>query len=335
MKAIVLHGKDGNYRYEPNWPSPACPDGWAIIKVAYCGVCGSDIPRFASAGSYHHPMILGHEFSGVVCETSTGSLFKMGDAVAVSPIIPCGRCGGCLGMGPFHCESYQFLGSRNDGGFAEYCAVPESNLIKLESTQLLKAGCLVEPMAVGLHTVRRSGFTAGKKAVVFGAGPIGLVIGLWLRRFGAGQVTMVDLRERNNETARAMGFDTVNPTRTDMSSLDKVDYAFEAAGSGKAISDAVAMLKGRGTLTVVGRDTKDTVIPLRSFEALMRGEMSVLGCWGYDIRGEETFVSATLKEYKEHLEALISHTIPVEEAEQVIGDMCARKFEYCKVVISF
>ena len=332
MKAIVLHGKNGNFRYEENWPKPEKPTGWAIVKVSYCGVCGSDIPRFSKAGSYHHPIILGHEFSGTINEVS-GSTFKVGDPVAVSPIIPCGTCTGCRGMGPFHCEHYQFLGSRNDGGFAEFCAVPEENLIKLESVDVLKAGSLVEPMAVGLHVVRRSGFTGGN-TIVFGAGPIGLVVGLWLRELGAQKVIMADLRERNLETAKNIGFEIVNPADTNIQELGSFDYAFECAGSGKAIIDAVALLKGKGILTIVGRDINDTVIPRNIFEILMRKELSFLGCWGYDIRGEESLIANVLAKYAKALEDLISHTVPLEDAELVIRNMCARKFEYCKVVVS-
>lgn len=337
IKAIVLHGKGGNYRYEDSWLKPEKPDGWVLVKVAYCGICGSDIPRFSGDGSYHHPMILGHEFSGTVSEVTSGtSPFKIGDAVAVSPIIPCGSCAGCREMGPFHCEHYQFLGSRNDGGFAEYCAVPESNLIKLESDEILKAGCILEPMAVGLHVIRRSGFgAAGKNAIVFGAGPIGMVVGLWLKEFGAARVVMVDLRDRNIDAARNMGFETFNPVHKDISILGTFDYAFECAGSSKAICDAITLLKGKGTLTIVGRDVHDTVITHEKFEKLMRKEISLFGCWGYDIRGEENLLAQTLNKHAKKLESIISHTVPVEKVEQTIRDMCSGKFEYCKVVVSF
>jgi len=278
-------------------------------------------------------MILGHEFSGTVCEVS-GNKFKVGDPVAVAPIIPCGTCAGCREMGPFHCENYQFLGSRNDGGFAEYCAVPETNLLKLESAEILKAGCLVEPMAVGLHVVRRSGFSAGN-TIVFGAGPIGLVVGLWLRELGSQRVVLADLRSRNLETAKNMGFETVNPAAVNISELGLFEYAFEAAGSNKAISDAVALLKGKGVLTVVGRDTNDTVLQRSTLESFMRKELSFLGCWGYDIRGEEKLIAKTLAKYAKPLEGIISHTVPVEDAVQVIGNMCSGRFEYCKVIVSF
>jgi len=335
MKALVLHGKGGDYRYEPDWKNPDRPKGNVIVKVRYSGICGSDIPRLAQNGSYCHPIILGHEFSGTVFEADPESAFKNGEPVAVLPIMPCGVCEGCLTSGPFHCKNYQFIGSRNDGGFAEYCTVPEDNLLRLVNDKLLRAGSFVEPMAVGLHTVRRSGFVPGKTAVVFGSGPIGLMIGIWLREFGANRVVMADMREMNLNIARQSGFETMDISKENTLCPDGIDYAFEAAGSSKALSDAVDILKGLGTLTVVGRDVKDAVIPLKTFETLMRKELRLIGCWGYDMRGEHDFVSAALERNASAMELLITNEVSIENARQLICDMCNRKIEYCKATISF
>jgi len=338
MKAIVLHGGGGNYSYEANWKYPEQPDDWAIVKVAYSGICGSDIPRFASTGSYNHPKILGHEFSGLIESPADGSkLYKKGDPVAILPIIPCGECENCVigGQGPFHCKNYQFIGSRNDGGFAEYCAIPEKNLLRLPSVEALRAGSFAEPMAVGLNVVRKSGFKPGKTAIVFGAGPIGLVTGICIKEFGAHKVIMVDIRQKNIETAKSLGFETADLSKININEIDKVDYAFEAAGSGKALSDAVSILKPEGVLTVVGRDTKDTVISLKDFETFMRKELQLRGCWGYDVRGELDFLAGIIARRSKELEKLISHAIKIKETKNIIDDMCARKFEYCKVIIEF
>lgn len=170
MKALVLHGP-GSYRVESAWPDPILVPGWALIRVRQAGICGSDLPRFAVTGSYHHPMILGHEFAGTVETPALGSArFRTGDCVAVLPIIPCKACEGCQTGDPFHCRNYQFLGSRNDGGFAEYCLVPEENLFRLPAGVDFRAGAFIEPIAVALHVVRRSGFQKGESALVFGRG---------------------------------------------------------------------------------------------------------------------------------------------------------------------
>ena len=143
MKALVLHGPN-DFKVENDWPAPEAKEGWAVVKVAYAGVCGSDMPRFFKTGSYHHPMIIGHEFSGVVEVPAVGGSVPKGTPVAVMPIIPCGVCSGCKKTGePFHCKQYQFIGSRNDGGFAQYCLVPESNLLRLDSADNLLQGAFI------------------------------------------------------------------------------------------------------------------------------------------------------------------------------------------------
>ena len=125
MKAFVLYGPN-DYRLE-EYPTPCAKDDWAVVKVSYAGICGSDMPRFFQTGSYHSPMVLGHEFSGVICEAAPNGKLPVGTPVAIMPIIPCGTCDGCITYNePFQCERYQFIGSRNDGGFAQYCLVKET-----------------------------------------------------------------------------------------------------------------------------------------------------------------------------------------------------------------
>lgn len=336
MKALVLYDKGGKYGFEPHWPEPEQPDGWAIVKVAYCGICGSDLPRFASAGSYHHPMILGHEFSGYIEKPSRNSTLKKGDKVAILPIIPCGQCEWCRKDDPFHCKNYQFLGSRNDGGFAEYCAVPEANLFRLPEEMDVLEGSLIEPMLVALNTVRRSGFTPGKSAIVFGAGPIGLLVACWLRVFGASRVVVSDLREFSRDIARKCGFtDLYDPLTQPMESVGSFDFAFEAAGSAKALQSAISLLNVKGVLTVVGRDAGDTVIPVKLFEQLMRKELTICGCWGYKIAGEEAFLYQVLKSGQIPAKELVTHFIPPEDSPSVLNQILQRKLDYCKAVVDF
>lgn len=332
MKALVLHGP-GSYAFEPEWPMPTVPAGWSLVQVSYCGICGSDLPRFDYAGSYRHPMILGHEFSGTVVKPAENSCFQTGDPVAVLPIIPCGHCSNCArGFGAFHCEQYAFIGSRNDGGFAQYCAVPESNLLRLPSCDALKQGALIEPMAVALHAVRRSGFCAGKSVIVFGSGPIGMLIGMWLKNFGARRVVMADVRGVNLEIAQSAGLENTFDPKSGCPN-ETFDFAFEAAGSGIALRNAIDWLAHGTKLTVVGRDVHDTTIPKDCFENLMRKEITLNGCWGYDMRNEEPYLQHVFEQGIFMLEPLITREISLEEAPETISAMCAKSFPYCKVLV--
>ena len=332
MKALVLYGP-GSYRVEQAWPDPTPVAGWGLVRVHYAGICGSDLPRFAVTGSYHHPMILGHEFSGTVETPAAGSTrFRPGDRVAVLPIIPCGTCEGCRTGEPFHCSNYQFLGSRNDGGFAEYCLVPEQNMFRLPAGVDLRAGAFIEPIAVALHVVRRSGFQKGESALVFGAGAIGLLVASWLRVLGVSRVVIADVRDESLELARAMGFSEVfNPLRSEPSG--PFDALFEAAGSGTALLSAVACARDKASVTVVGRDVKDTVFPHAVFEKLMRKELTLRGCWGYNLRGEEDFLSAALDRKDIMVTPMVTHEVSLDEAPKTIVAMIERKFFYCKVIM--
>jgi len=335
MKALVLHGP-GDYRIHPDWHDPAVKPGWARVKVTYAGICGSDLLRFGSTGSYRHPMIWGHEFCGVVETPAPDSkLFRGGEPVAILPIMPCGQCPGCRQYGPFHCQSYGFLGSRDDGGFAELCLVPEANLFCLPEGLDPRLGAFIEPLAVGLHVVRRSGFAGSGTALVYGAGAIGLLIALWLRGLGASRVIVADVREQSLHIARQVGFNEVlDPTRNRIETVEQVDFTFEAAGSTQALRDAIRRTHPRGAITVVGRNTGDTVIPLDDFERLMRKELTLQACWGYNLRGEEQLLRAALEQGWFPLTPLITHQVTLDAAPAIIRQMLDRSMFYCKVLIA-
>ena len=335
MLAFVLHGP-GRYAVERNWPTPVPEPGWALVRVAFSGVCGSDLPRFSTTGSYRHPMILGHEFSGVVEKPAAGpARLGEGARVAVMPIIPCGACDGCRDRGPFHCRQYRFLGSRDDGGFAQYAAVPEDNLFALPEGMDMRHGALLEPLAVALHVVRVSGFAAGEKALVLGCGAIGILIAQWLRVFGAESIAVADVRPESRRLAERCGFaETFSPLDPDfMQAVRGRGHVFEAAGSNAALLAGVEALAAKGTITVVGRDSKDTSIPLKSFETLMRKEALLRGCWGYDLRRDQAFLHRALFDGRFAFEPLITHSFPLGEADKAIELMLGGKEFYGKVLL--
>ena len=154
MKAWVLHGIN-EIRLE-TVELPALESGQALVAVKAAGICGSDIPRIYRTGAHRHPLIPGHEFSGVVESVGkeTDSAW-LGKRVGVFPLIPCGVCGPCIKGQYEMCRNYGYLGSRRDGGFAEYVAVPAENLIELPDNVSFEEAAMLEPMAVAVHAVRR------------------------------------------------------------------------------------------------------------------------------------------------------------------------------------
>ena len=335
MKALVLHSP-GDFRYEQDWREPKPKEEWAVVRVKYSGICGSDLPRMLTTGAYHHPIICGHEFMGTVEEPAPGSdRFKSEDIVAALPLIPCGGCSACREQQYSHCQSYNFLGSRTDGGYAEYCLVPEENLFKLPENVDERAGVFIEPMSVALHLLRRSGFKAGEKALVFGAGTIGLLTAMWLKVFEAEKIVVADIRKESLEIALKAGFkDVVNPQDEKFKTYGDFDACFEAAGANVALLSGLEKVKRKGVVTVAGRDTKDTLIPHKMFESFMRKEVTINGCWGYNNVGENEFVYKMLKQDKFNLKPLVTREIPLSEGEKIIRQMHSKEIFFCKILFA-
>jgi L-iditol 2-dehydrogenase len=330
MKSLVLHIPD-HLAFESGWPLPFVPAGWTLVQVHASGICGSDLPRIMQTGAYHHPMIPGHEFSGEVIQSNSKGI-ENGERVAILPIIPCGNCSGCQ-VGPFHCTHYDFIGSRRDGGFSEYCAVPPENLFRLPLNLSYEEGAFIEPVAVTLHVLRRSGMTSGARVLVFGAGAIGILTAQWARILGASEVVIADIRDESLKIASDCNLgQAVHPFSEDFKTSGEFDFIFEAAGSTPALISAIEHAAPRGTLTVVGREVKDTVIPLPAFERLMRKELDFKGCWGYDLKGDLGLVYEVLESGRLNLLPMITHRLELPEGPGFIQGMWNKSFFYCKAM---
>ncbi len=154
MEAQILYGI-GNLKYVL-MESPLPKSGEALVKVSCCGICGSDVPRIYKTGAHNMPLIPGHEFSGVV-ETCEDAPELVGKRVGVFPLIPCKECEQCKNGHYEMCENYNYLGSRCDGGFAEYVCVPVWNLMPLPDEVSDEDAAMLEPMCVAVHAARRAG----------------------------------------------------------------------------------------------------------------------------------------------------------------------------------
>jgi len=331
MKALVLHAPN-KYSLETDWKKPQIKPGYSIVRVHYCGICGSDLPRFGNAGSYFYPSILGHEFTGVVEDSE---FWKKGTRVAILPIMPCGICEGCRKLGPFHCVKYEFLGSRNDGGMAEYCLVPDKNLIELPEDVGMKEGTFVEPLAVALHAARISGLKFGMSAAVIGAGTIGLLIALWLREFGASRVVVVDIKESARIKAGLLGFShIIDPSQNNAGENEKVDVVIDAAGSSESFKKCIELANPGGKICIIGRNTRDTVIPITHFERFMRKELSICGIWGYNMDGETEVMERMLSRCGKDLACLIEKEVLLSEVCKIIDDFVVHNQPYIKTIIN-
>ncbi|MBQ7260624.1 MAG: alcohol dehydrogenase catalytic domain-containing protein, partial [Lachnospiraceae bacterium] len=224
MKAWVLEDI-GNFTYKETDPPKPQKDE-ALVRVRNCGICGSDIPRVYKDGAHVMPLVIGHEFSGEVVSAGDDSNRNWeGKRVGIYPLIPCMRCPQCL-EGHFEmCRNYGYLGSRRDGGFAEYAAVPVWNLIDLPDSVSFEQAAMLEPMAVASHAIRSLSVSKRDTIAVYGQGTIGLFITMLLLAEGHTDVFVFANHELQIEKALQLGVPDDNICN--IRNNDPLKWAFE------------------------------------------------------------------------------------------------------------
>ena len=207
MKIYKLYGAQDIREEHISIPTPG-PDE-VLIKTAYVGICGSDIPRIIKGeGLPFLPSTLGHEFSAVVIQVGTDVQgLKSGDHVVIAPRFACGRCIHCNNGNAGQCIEGQFLGLAvpNTGGFAEYNVLPARNLVKLPPEMSLVEAAMIEPITVGLHAISLMHFTPEKTVAVIGVGTIGMLVLQSLRALGAQTIYAFDVDDNKLRRAAGLG----------------------------------------------------------------------------------------------------------------------------------
>jgi len=344
MKAAVLYAP-GNLRID-DIPVPVPGPDEVLVKVSACGVCGSDIPRVLTQGTYHFPTIPGHEFSGKVVETGINvSKSEVGRRVAVIPLIPCRKCKLCE-IGKFaQCEKYGFLGSRDDGGFAEYVKVPAANIVHIPQEVNDETAAMLEPISVALHVVQNANVNWGDNVAVFGLGTIGNFIAQWAKAFGAKHVFAMDVFPEKVEIAREMGLkDAICGKESDFEYLiaEKtmgigVDVAIEAAGSDSALAQAISILRTEGRLGLVGRHAGDIIIKDETYEKILRAQISIKGTWSFEFKifPHNAWIQSIDAIINKNIitEPLITHRFPIDKTFEAIKMMDEKKELVYKILI--
>lgn len=285
MKACVLHAV-GDLRHE-TVPTPEPAAGEVLLRVGACGVCGSDIPRIFVKGTYRFPTIPGHELAGAVERVGAGvDPALVGKAAAVFPLIPCRACALCEVGEYAQCADYNYLGSRCDGGFAEYVRVPTWNLLLLPEGVSIEEAAMTEPAAVAVHALRQAGIDIGDAVLIMGAGPIGLMLAMWARAWGAGKILLADIDDKKLAFARGLGFDdTCNVRETELTSWVSditgagADLTVEASGSSAAFEQCMLAARVFGRVVLMGNPEGDMRLSQQAYWAILRKQLKVFGTW--------------------------------------------------------
>lgn len=321
-----------------------------LVKIGACGICGSDIPRIFELGTskQKYPLTIGHEFGGqVVAVGEDADPGLIGRRGAIFPCIPCRKCGPCEGGNYAMCEDYDYLGSRSDGGFAEYCLVPSAwHFVESGNPNLSdEALAMVEPCTVAQHAIRQSGLTAGQALVIFGAGPIGQMAARWGKIFGAGPIILVDVLDEKVEFARARGHIAYNSNTTDIPKVIRelnggrlADVVVEGTGAGAALGLGVNCCKTFGTIVLMGNPHRDTTITLAQHSSILRKELTLKGVWNShyasDPINEWKYTVKMMDEGAMKVEDLITHRSTLDQLPQLCKDIFEHKVSICKALYS-
>lgn len=345
MKAWVLH-EINDIRWE-DVEEPVPGEQEVLVRVRAAGICGSDIPRIYTSGTYAYPLIPGHEFAGEVAACGAGvSREWMGQRVGVFPLIPCKECAPCR-QGHYElCRHYSYLGSRRAGGFAEYVAVPVWNLLKLPAPVAFEEAAMLEPMGVAVHAMRRVHPSVDDVVAISGLGTIGQLLLMFLKEAGIRKILVLGKKDFQKRQALRMGIPEEDyydvrqggerewiQGRTEHCGAD---VFFECVGNNQSVELAVDNTAPSGRVMLVGNPYSDMTLPKAVYWKILRNQLTVTGSWNSSYTGEDTddwhYVMQRLADRRIAPAELISHRFAMEELEQGFHIMRDKSEDYVKVM---
>ena len=322
MKAAVFH-KPGDALTIETVPQPSISDREMLVKVSHCGICGTDI-HASREGPFMAPpeTIFGHEFTGEIVEIGNaleGGAFTIGDRITSLPFID----DKTIGLGKI------------SGAYSEYVKVGYDLVVKLPDALSNRDGALVEPLAVGLHSVKMAGNIAGKTVLIIGAGPIGLTCAIWCRFFGAARIVISEMSEARLKMAETFGFnDFIDPkgdVAAQFSSLtgSAPEVQFECVGAVGLMQECIQRAPKRGLIMGIGVcDNPDTIVPLMAFGK----ELTIQWAVGYDKEDFE-FTIEMMMQGRISAEAMITEVVSLAQVPAVF-EALKKPTNQCKVLIN-
>ena len=279
MRSAVFYGRHNLRIEERSIPVPGPED--VLIQVKACGICGTDVHIYEGdkgAAEVTPPTILGHESSGVIHEVgSKVKRFHVGDRVCIDPNHYCGACDFCRNGEVHFCEHMTGYGTTVDGGFAEYCAVNQSQVYLLGENTSFEQGAMAEPVACCLHGIDMCGIQPGHQAVIIGGGMIGLLMLQLAKLAGAAKVALLEPVESKRVMGKKLGADVcIDPLHDDISICLKeagftwVRTVIECAGLPQTMEQAIDIVGKKGTVMMFGLTKPDAQIAVKPFQIFQK-----------------------------------------------------------------
>ena len=331
MRAIAIADDRSLVAVERPLPSPAA--GQALLEVAYCGICGSDlhfrdVPELFPAGT-----VPGHELTGRIVALGDGlESWQLGDRVCVLPFAQCGDCELCRSgqeqVCPHAIANGIGLGTGRPGGYAEQVIVDDRMLFALPDSVDDRAGALTEPLAVAVRAVERSGLSPDQPAIVLGAGAVGMLTALVLADRGFEQVTLVSRNPARAKLAEALGLPTISPE--DAPAALAPACVFECAGTPAAARLAIELVRPLGRVMLIGV----SLAPLDlTAPAMLFKEVELHGVLAYS-RANFAAAIELLARGRVPAKQLITATAPLEDAEAMFQTLTAPGNTQLKVLLA-
>lgn len=264
---------------------PEIKPNQCLIKVSACGVCSTDIYRSHDNGAYFYPLVMGHEIAGKIeAVGKKTSKFSIGDAVAIFPLIPCFSCEECRKENFMLCHNYSYHGSRRGGGYSEFLAVNEWNVLRIPNGVDINDAAFLEPTAVMVHAMRKSGLwcSARQKVLIIGSGFLGLILAQILTtRDVDHEIWVID---RNAFKLDMLPVGVNKATSPSDLQGQGFDIAFEGTGSANGLGVAIENVERGGTICLLGNPTAEVSINKDRFSQILRKEIRLQGSWNSAFR---------------------------------------------------
>ena len=276
MKAVVLSAIDKLAITEVEKPKASV--GKSVIKILACGICGTD--RHIYKGEYPSgkPVILGHEFGGVIEEVGPGSKFKVGQVVSIDPNIVCGTCVDCLAGRTAFCPDLTALGVNINGGLAEYVSTPDTQIYPVVDGLNPLHLAFIEPLACSIRGLDLAELKGGEKVAILGGGVIGLLVVQLAKLAGASEIVLITRQKFRRDVAMQIGATrTVDPKSEDVAKVVKnMDVTFECAGAVETFKQSQAITRRGGSVIVLGLTAADTNLEINPFNIVVN-ELRIQG----------------------------------------------------------
>ncbi len=296
---------------------PACAPDEVVVQVAAVGICGTDLHIYHNDYMSQFPVIPGHEFGGTIVEVGRDIAdFQRGDRVAADPNLYCGHCYFCRNQQANHCLNWQGVGITRPGAFAQYVAVPARACYRLPESLTDTQAAFIEPVSCVVHALNRLRIWPGDDVLIFGGGPMGLVLTQALRHSGAAQVVVVEPQPDRLALARQFGATTALAPAFDQKQAlqDLAPYGFsivvDATGVPSVIEQAFNYLKPRGQYLQFGVAPNHATISLRPYDVFHK-DWTIIGSFALCYTFQPAI--AWLTNGVVDVQPLVSHTLPLSD----------------------